>query len=348
MESSKKALTKHASANEITSLLNGVQQETYGGRDDDVQRSEESLETGKYNRNNTARDKGFLKKYGKTPLLLSLISLTLLFIVYVLVKPFTVVSNFDFNEINTIISFGDSYTTRFLDMNTLTYACRNCTSAGGPNWVVYLSETNDWVSWDFAYNSAPVNNTLVHQSPSVIDISTQVHELFPKVFVSPTDEISAIVASKYMNNQTRSQKSTLTTIWVGINDIDITYDWENVDDIDSSIMYQYQALINKLINQGLNQFMLINVPPIDRAPMWRNTQSEDIIKVRVQGYNRKLKNMIERLKYAYSSATFIEYDAWSYFNKVMDNYKDYDLTDIEFFCPDWSNPVERKCRPIGE
>lgn len=71
------------------------------------------------------------------------------------------------------------------------------------------------------------------------------HELFPKVFVSPTDEISAIVASKYKNNQTRSEKSTLTTIWVGINDIDITYDWGNAEDIDNTIMYQYQALVVK-------------------------------------------------------------------------------------------------------
>lgn len=273
--------------------------------------------------------------------------LTLLFVVCVWVKPF-MASSFDFNHINTIISFGDSYTTRFLDMDTLTYACRNCTSAGGPNWVVYLSETNDWVSWDFAYNSAPVNNTLVHQAPSVIDIRTQVHELFPKVFVTPTNEISAIVASKYKNNQTRTQKSTLTTVWVGINDIDITYDWKNVEDIDSTIMYQYQALVNKLIEQGLDQFMLINVPPIDRAPMWRNTQSENIIKVRVKGYNSKLRNMIANLKYAHPSATFFEYDAWSYFNKIMDNYKDYDLTDIDSFCPDWSNPVERHCKPIGE
>lgn len=80
-------------------------------------------------------------------------------------------NSFSFKDINTIISFGDSYTTRYLDMETLTYACRNCTSAGGPNWVVYLTDNTDWISWDFAYNSAPVNNSIVNQVEHLLILS---------------------------------------------------------------------------------------------------------------------------------------------------------------------------------
>jgi hypothetical protein len=70
---------------------------------------------------------------------------------------------FNINDINTLVTFGDSYTTQFFDTTTLQYACKNCTSAGGPNWVEYLAHNQNWTYWNFAYNSAPINNTLAEQ-----------------------------------------------------------------------------------------------------------------------------------------------------------------------------------------
>lgn len=164
MDSFTKAQAKEVStAAETTPLLNDVEQVIYDGRDDGVHRSEESLiETGRYKRSTTVGDNGFSNKFKKMYLFLPLIFLTVVYVVCVVTKPLTEPS-FDYDGINTLISFGDSYTTRFLDMDSLTYACRNCTSANGPNWVIYLSEATKWVSWDFAYNSAPVNNSLVGQ-----------------------------------------------------------------------------------------------------------------------------------------------------------------------------------------
>ncbi|KAI8077003.1 hypothetical protein BDF21DRAFT_341823 [Thamnidium elegans] len=140
---------------------------------------------------------------------------------------------FEFDRINTVISFGDSYTTRYLNMDSLTYACRNCTSAGGPNWVIYLTDATRWVSWDFAYNSAPVNNSIVKQV-----------YIFINLFVSPTEKIANIIASQYVDT-VRTQQSTLTTIWVGINDIGLTHDWNDTDAIDIEIMQKYRVLIVK-------------------------------------------------------------------------------------------------------
>jgi hypothetical protein len=77
-------------------------------------------------------------------------------------------------------------------------------------------------------------------------VSTQVRELYPKIFVSPTEKISAILKSTYKDKE-RTAKSTLTTLWVGINDIDLTYDWENTDTLDSNIMQRYQVLIVSML-----------------------------------------------------------------------------------------------------
>ncbi|KAL0145690.1 carbohydrate esterase family 16 protein [Mucor lusitanicus] len=205
-------------------------------------------------------------------------------------------------------------------MDSLTYACRNCTSAGGPNWVIYLTDSTQWISWDFAYNSAPVNNSIVNQV--VIDVSTQVRNLYQQIF------IAGIVDSVYNKRGIQhTHESTLVTIWVGINDIDLTYNWNSTDQLDLLIMHRYQILIN---------FMLINVPPIHRAPMWHNTENEKLIETRVIEYNKKLEAMVKHLKSAHASAiTFIEYDAWQYFDKLLDDPKEHGITDVLTFCPDW-------------
>lgn len=104
------------------------------------------------------------KKFNKMYLFFTLLAFPVIYVVCVFTQP--IISpppSFLYQDINTIISFGDSYTTRYLDMDSLTYACRNCTSAGGPNWVIYLTDSTQWISWDFAYNSAPVNNSIVDQ-----------------------------------------------------------------------------------------------------------------------------------------------------------------------------------------
>lgn len=76
----------------------------------------------------------------------------------------------------------------------------------------------------------------------VIDVSTQVRDLYPKIFVSPNEKISAIVDSKYKDKM-RTSKSTLTTFWVGINDIDLTFDHPDTNALDLKIMQAYQVLI---------------------------------------------------------------------------------------------------------
>lgn len=70
---------------------------------------------------------------------------------------------FKSSDINTLISFGDSYTTRSINLSNLTYQCRDCTSAGSPNWVTCLTEAEEWISWDFAMGGAPLNDMLVHK-----------------------------------------------------------------------------------------------------------------------------------------------------------------------------------------
>lgn len=45
--------------------------------------------------------------------------------------------------------------------------------------------------------------------------------------------------------------------------------------------------------------------------------------------------MIKSMKKIHTRSIFFEYDAWSYFNELMDDAIDYDITDIDTYCPDW-------------
>lgn len=49
----------------------------------------------------------------------------------------------------------------------------------------------------------------------------------------------------------RTAKTTLTTLWVGINDIDLTYNWENTDALDSRIMRRYQLLLVRRLEEKM-------------------------------------------------------------------------------------------------
>ncbi|KAI9315203.1 GDSL lipase/esterase [Dichotomocladium elegans] len=225
------------------------------------------------------------------------------------------------NRIRTMFSFGDSYTTLYLNTKTMSYACRNCTSAGGPNWVEYLTDAYPMIQyWDFAYNSAPVLSPLVGQtSSSVIDVATQITELLPAHF----------------NITQYDSSETLYTIWVGINDIGLTVAWENTDNLTALIIAQYQTLVEYLVYQGARQFMLVNVPPIDRAPKWYNGPQENLVQARVDDFNKKLAAMVDDLKEKFKLpySRFRLFDAHAAFSRMLDSPSSYGLVDVTGYCP---------------
>ncbi|KAI8143465.1 SGNH hydrolase-type esterase domain-containing protein [Fennellomyces sp. T-0311] len=243
--------------------------------------------------------------------------------------------SFSFAKIRTVYSFGDSYTTQNLDLVSLTYACAACTSAGGPNWVEYLVDLHPMQYWNLAYNSAPIWNALVGQSTSSVpDVTTQITSMFPQHF----------------GNFPRDPSTTLYTIWVGINDIDLTADWPDTDQLDDKLMQQYRALVEYLVTQhGARHFVLISVPPIDRSPMWQRQGPDvvDRIQRRVHEYNMKLASVVQHLGNA-TPGNFYLFDAWYTFTHILDNPQQYGITHISDYCADWSYPTQNNCAPIEQ
>lgn len=45
--------------------------------------------------------------------------------------------------------------------------------------------------------------------------------------------------------------------------------------------------------------------------------------------------MAKQFKKSHPSIIVLEYDAYKEFNTILDNHLDYDIKDINTFCPDW-------------
>ncbi|KAI8377413.1 GDSL lipase/esterase [Radiomyces spectabilis] len=234
-------------------------------------------------------------------------------------------NHFSFDAVKHLVTFGDSYTTQYLDVSTLQYGCTNCTSAGGPNWVEYFSWSINITYWNLAYNSAPVSNAIVgQQGSSVIDVTQQVSELFPQYIKK---------AAKFLDSANGS--NTLYTVWVGINDIDLTYDWNATSALDQRIMQQYAQLMNDLHMHGASQFLFFSVPPIDRSPMWQNhgPSTANVIKSRVQDFNKKMKMMARTFQNT-NDGKYFYFDVWSVFTELLDNPSRYGFQNVDSYCGD--------------
>ncbi|KAI8339562.1 GDSL lipase/esterase [Chlamydoabsidia padenii] len=244
-------------------------------------------------------------------------------------------SSFDLEGITRLFSFGDSYTTEYLDLPTMTYPNHdNVSSTNGANWVYYFTQEEDLTNWDLAYNSAPIENTLVNQNSNVIDLNQQITQLFPKYFLQ--------------NNTHYSKDETLYSIWVGINDVGLLLTNTNKTSSLDVLMRRYRQLISFLYNHEARNIILINVPPIDRSPKWAATEETASTMHRlVKDYNQKLLKMARSLsKKKHLRLFFI--DAWSIFTRMMDHPHQYGFKNVTGYCPDWRHPDQHGCLPIKD
>ncbi|KAI9301163.1 GDSL lipase/esterase [Cunninghamella echinulata] len=232
----------------------------------------------------------------------------------------------------TFFSFGDSYTTHYLNLDTLTYPDPNeVSSTNGYNWVNYFTKNNNLTSWDLAYNSAPIENDLVHQDPKVIDLNQQITEIFPNYF---------------LKNQKWASDETLYGMWIGINDIGLMATRNDTASL-YELMNKYQELIAYLYKNNARNFIVINIPPIEHSPKWSNEKTFDDIRKLVKGFNQKLSVLVRFLRVV-KGYNIKLIDSYEILTDVIDHPAKYNIKDVKNTCPDWKHPEEHGCLPINE
>lgn len=226
---------------------------------------------------------------------------------------------------------GDSYTTTSFNPNETQPSRENPlgnppypghNSANGPNWIDYLTvkyNKTNLLTYNLAVGGATIDSALVTPIyPNVPSIADQIqHIWFPKYASSP--EYAPWVAN-----------DTLFAVFDGINDVinSFTLGVEATSVLYKNVFAVYHGLIDQLYYAGARNFLLVDIPPVDRAP-WTTIQGSGaqlVERAAILAWNELLASMALEVKGEKADANIFTVSACNLFNQVLDNPSSYFAT----------------------
>jgi len=220
--------------------------------------------------------------------------------------------------IGHMVVFGDSYTTTGFndtgaqpsEANPLgNPAYPGYTATNGPNWVDFLTTTYNKTfleTINLAYGGATVDSALVTPYlPTVLSLKEQIQ----------TEYVPAATFFDWQAND------TLFATFIGINDVGNAYSEANSSLIFSLVFEEYASLIDELYQTGARNFLFLNVPPVNRAPLTvaNGAAAEALEATAIAAYNANLTRLAANLSSTYSDATTFVFDTNAAFTQVLDD-----------------------------
>ncbi|KAH6695722.1 fungal cellulose binding domain-containing protein [Plectosphaerella plurivora] len=228
-------------------------------------------------------------------------------------------------------NFGDSYSQTGFNINGQKPTASNpfgnppvpgWTASGGLNWVGFMaSEYNagDVRTFNFAYGGATTDADLVTPyAPEVLSFEDQVDLFLDNVAVSPKPEWAPWTAA-----------NSIAGVWIGVNDVGNTFWLPDLQVKTQTIIDRYFELLQSLYDAGLRNFVLLSVPPTNRAPAFWN-QGPDTSNMVANGidlYNTALETALNEFKTANAGVTSWLIDTAAPFNQALDNPTEYGSPD---------------------
>lgn len=156
----------------------------------------------------------------------------------------------------------------------------------GPNWVGFLTTTYNatkLLTYNLAYGGATVDSALVKPyMPTVLSIKNQVQDEYIPTYGTRSNSSAPWTAA-----------DSLHAFFIGINDIGNSWWLDNATMLYDQIFSVYGGLLDQVYDTGARNFLFLNVPPINLAPMtldngnWSVENEGKMIGV----WNSKLVNM---------------------------------------------------------
>lgn len=208
------------------------------------------------------------------------------------------------------------------------------TSSDGANWVSYLTGTYNQsllLTYNFATSGATLNTSIIASES-----------------LSVQEELTEYFLADYADSDVWDASTSLFTVWVVINDVDLSYTYTNMTNTTYVTLFEhYRALVDTLYEEGARNFMLINVPPIDRAPVTTgfSTAATRVPECHaaIANWNERLQDLQTDLTAAYSDATVFYIDANTLFNDVIDDPTEFAATstyqDTADYCAEYTKLV---------
>ncbi|CAE6528505.1 unnamed protein product [Rhizoctonia solani] len=204
--------------------------------------------------------------------------------------------------------FGDSYTTTGYNVSAgINSPTPGWTSSNGPNWVQYLGSTynvTDTKVYNLAYGGATTDSKLVTPYlPTVQSFVDQV-SLFSKYF-SPVPPEAA---------------------WSSDNSLfgGNSWWWSNVTQagFHKTLLDRYFSQVDELYNRGARSFLFLNVPPLERAPLFIEQGATTIkaVGASTDDFNKQLAQRVKQFQSTHKGLGQVTlYDAHKMFNVQLDN-----------------------------
>lgn len=245
-----------------------------------------------------------------------------------------------FAGIKNVFSFGDSYTTTSFNVNGQQPTPDNplgnpeypgTTSAfPSPNWIDFLTveyNQSSLLTYNIAVGGATVDQNLVTPfHPIMLSLTQQIYQLFVPMYHPKTG--TAKLSRPWHGDD------TLIAIWIGINDVNGSFGKgpSYTGPLNKQIMAAYKELLRFLyVEMGFRNFVLLNVPSIDRSPEGRRTgkQMQKLLKADVADFNGLVREMARDFKKSFAPEGNVWlYDANRDFSKAMDDPKSFPQTSL--------------------
>lgn len=232
-----------------------------------------------------------------------------------------------------MFSFGDSYTTTEFDYTGQQPSTDNplgnppypgLTSARpAPNWIDFLTvkyNQSSLLTYNLAVGGATVDSELVFPFlPTVTSLKGQVYERFAPGYNHKDG--TAPLARPWHGND------TLFAFWIGINDVNNSYGSGSgvTRALNRQIMAVYSELLRFLfVEMGMRNFVLLNVPSIDRSPLMnmRGSEQQNLQKADLADFNGLILKMAQDFKKVVDvggESNVWVYDSNADFSKAMDD-----------------------------
>lgn len=223
-------------------------------------------------------------------------------------------------EVRHIFSFGDSYTNTHFNLSGPRPSRENPlgnpdypgeTSSNGPNWIDFLTTT---------YNETLVQTVNLAYSGAVVDAA------LVTPYLETVQTLKNQVEDEYLPTYAQhpsffdwKPETTLFAIWIGINDVNLAYNRANSTLTFKLIFDEYTALAEKLYESGARNYLLLNLPPVDRCPMTVATgpAAQQLQKTTIEAWNRSLRALETHLKATHPDVTTFFIDTNKIFRGVI-------------------------------
>lgn len=137
--------------------------------------------------------------------------------------------------------------------------------------------------------------------------------------------------NNYLYWHTYGKKDTsLFVIWIGANNY--LNGPTNIDSLTSSVVDATGSVIEKIIKQGGNKFLLVNLPDLGLSPHAADLKMEHLLTNLVNAHNKKLEAKYDKLKTKYPDVTFVYFDIYALFSNALEHANDFGFNNVTEPC----------------